>query len=177
MRSSRPAATLIATIAALSSIGCLVRERRIAPSPDTELAFAHAESTYYRGAHDSARAELATLLARAEASGDSATIGRRADSPRGGGVAAGRLPADAPTRAACARDEAPYRGLSSLSTTRSGFPRTTRVATPRRSQWLEKATAAARAMHDSLNAAQSGDESRARGYWSSATTPARAKIL
>ena len=75
MSSSRPA-TLIATIAALGlSVAC-ARERRIAPSPDTELAFAHAESTYYRGAHDSARAELATLLARAEASSDSATIGR-----------------------------------------------------------------------------------------------------
>jgi CHAT domain-containing protein len=52
------------------------RGRDNASATTIDSAFVHAESTYWHGAHDSARAEWTALLERAEVRGDSTSIGR-----------------------------------------------------------------------------------------------------
>ena len=176
-------ATLIAIVVALGlSVAC-AGDRRIDPPSDTELAFAHAESTYYRGAHDSARVELAALLARAEASGDSASMGRaltrlavvawrKADYPLTRRLAERAL-------AMKLRAQDVFFAYNSLGLSAWNEGRHAEAT-----EWLDKAIAAARAMHDSLNAAKAemnhglvdtklGDYARARENFVGARSTAR----
>jgi CHAT domain-containing protein len=66
---------MVAITCVLAAAACTRDERR-APIASTESAFVHAESTYWHGQIDSARAEWNELLKRAEARHDSAAIGR-----------------------------------------------------------------------------------------------------
>ena len=68
------ASTLFLGMAIAVIVSCTATE--IPNTAATDSAFAHAESTYWRGAHDSARAEYGALMAAAEARKDSATLGR-----------------------------------------------------------------------------------------------------
>ncbi len=58
---------------ALASAAC---GHRASSNPATDSAFAHAESTYKRGAVDSTETEVKALLATAESRGDTVSIGR-----------------------------------------------------------------------------------------------------
>ena len=66
----------IAIIAIVAVTHGCQRDRGTTLDATTDFAFARAESTYWRGQHDSARAEWTALLSRAEVKRDSVSMGR-----------------------------------------------------------------------------------------------------